>query len=165
MRRVSKGALVMGLLASCLFGGLAAAQDRPTDNMEVLREKVRADKKLVVAAALDLTDTEAKRFWPVYNAYQSDMIDHYDRVFKLIETYVGAYRTMTDETATKLLSDYLALETDHVTLLKSYVPRFQGVLPATKVALLYQVENKVRALVNYEFARGIPLVKTAGGTR
>jgi hypothetical protein len=66
---------------------------------------------------------------------------------------------MTDATSTKLLNDYLALEAEHVALLKSYLPRFQKVLPAKKVARLYQVENKIRALVNYDLARQIPLVK------
>lgn len=66
---------------------------------------------------------------------------------------------MTDESATKLLTEFLALETNYAALLKSHLPRFQKVLPATKVARLYQIENKVRALVNYELAREIPLIK------
>jgi len=61
---------------------LACAQDKPADTMELLREKARADKKLVVATALNLTDSEAKVFWPVYNSYQSDMIAYYNRVSK-----------------------------------------------------------------------------------
>jgi len=143
----------------CLAGGVAVAQDKPADTMDVLREKVRADKKLLVAVALELSDSEAKAFWPVYNAYQSDMIGHYDRVFKLIGSYAAAYQTMTDETATQLLRDFLALEGEHVALLNGYVPRLQRVLPARKVARFYQIENKLRALVNYEFAREIPLIK------
>ena len=67
--------------------------------------------------------------------------------------------TMTDQTATQLLNEYLALEANHIALLKAYVPRFQRVLPALKVARLYQIENKMRALVNYDLARQIPLVK------
>jgi hypothetical protein len=147
-----------GTLA-CLVGGAAVAQDKPADNMEVLREKLRADKKVVVAEVLQLTEGEAKAFWPVYNAYQSDMVTHYDRLLKLIDTYAKSYDTMTDETATSLLKQYLGLERDHVAILTAYLPRFQKVLPPKKVARLYQVENKARALVNYELARGIPLAK------
>jgi hypothetical protein len=143
----------------CLAAGVAVAQDKPADNMEVLREKLRADKKAVVAEVLQLTEGEAKEFWPVYNAYQSDMVSHYDRLLKLIETYAQSYETMTDATATSLLKQYLGLERDHVAILTSYLPRFQKVLPPKKVAKLYQVENKARALVNYELARGIPIVK------
>ena len=159
MRGALHGVIAMGSLVACLVGGVASAQDKPADNMEMLREKARVDKKAVVASVLDLTEGEAKVFWPVYNAYQSDMVTHYDRLFKLIDTYGKAYDTISDETATKLLRQYLALERDHVVLLSAYLPRFQKVLPPRKVARLYQVENKLRALVNYDLARNIPLVK------
>ena len=159
MRRRTRGLIVLGSLLACLTASVAAAQDKPANNMEILREKARADKKVIVAGVLDLTEGEAKSFWPVYNAYQSDMVAHYDRLLKLIESYAQSYETMTDAKATSLLKDYLGLERDHVAILTSYLPRFQKVLPPRKVAKLYQVENKARALVNYELARGIPLVK------
>jgi|SRR5215471_995079 len=159
MRHPVGNLITLGIALACLVGGVAVAQDKPADNMDVLREKLRADKKVVIAEVLELTEGEAKVFWPVYNAYQSDMVTHYDRLLKLIDTYAASYNAMTDETATSLLKQYLGLERDHVALLTSYLPRFQNVLPPRKVAKLYQVENKARALVNYDLARAIPLVK------
>ena len=159
MRHRVRDVMMIGAALVCLVNGVAIAQDKPADQMEILREKARADKKLVVATALELTEGEAKAFWPVYNAYQSDMITHYDKLLSLIDRFDKAYDTMSDQTATQLLNEYLALEANHVALLKAYVPRFQRVLPAIKVARLYQVENKMRALVNYELARQIRLVK------
>lgn len=159
MRCGSRGVIVIGSLLACLVGGAAAAQDKPADTMDLLREKARADKRLVVASVLELTESQAKVFWPVYNAYQSDMVAHYDRLMALIDAYGKAYDAMTDETATTLLKQYLALEKDHVAMLSAYLPRFQKVLPAIKVARLYQIENKMRALVNYELARQIPFVR------
>jgi hypothetical protein len=150
---------MIGAILTCLVNGVAIAQDKPADQMEILREKARADKKLVVATALALTEGEAKAFWPVYNAYQSDMITHYDKLLSLVDRFDKAYDTMTDQTATQLLNEYLALEANHVALLKAYVPRFQRVLPALKVARLYQIENKMRALVNYDLAAHIRFVK------
>lgn len=156
---------VLAVILAGLIGGAGAgtspvaAQDKPADNMDVLREKARADKKVVVASVLELTEGEAKGFWPVYNAYQSDMVAHYDRLLKLVDEYAAAYETMSDETATKLLKQYLALERDHVALLSAYLPKFSKVLPPKKVGRLYQVENKLRAVVNYDLARTIPLVK------
>ena len=144
---------------TCLVTATAAAQQSSDGTMDALREKVRADKKLVVALALELTEEEAKGFWPVYGAYQSEMITHHDRVAKLLETYANAYPALSDETATQLVGEFVALETDHAALLKRYVPRFERVLPPRKLARFYQLENKVRAILSYELARGIPLVK------
>jgi len=151
---------VIGSLLACLVTGVAAtAQDKSSDNMDVLREKMRADKKLVVASVLQLTESEAKGFWPVYNAYQSDMITHYDRLGKLIDTFSQNYDTMTDAMAMKLLDEYMALERDYSSIQTKYLPRFKKELPPRKVARLYQIENKARALVDYEIARQIPFVK------
>ena len=168
------GARGLALIAAMLFllvGSVAAAQekpaekpadkaaDKPADNLDVLRDKLRADKRLVVAEALELTEKEAQAFWPIYNAYQSDMIAHYDRIFKLLDTYAGAYKSMTDPIATQLLGEFMAIQTSYLNIITSYVPKFQRVLPPRKVARLYQLENKIRALVDYQFAQEIPLIK------
>ena len=50
----------------------ALSQDKPADNMQILLEKVKADKKLLVAANMELTESEAKGFWPVYEGYQKN---------------------------------------------------------------------------------------------
>lgn len=166
MRRHLRGLIAIGSVLGCLTVGPVGAQDKPAasadkpaDNMQILREKARADKKVVVAGVLNLTEGEAKGFWPVYNAYQSDMVTYYDKLLKLLDEFNAAQGSMTDQTANKLLRDYLALETQLIDLLKAYLPRFQKVLPAIKVGRLYQVENKLRALVNYELASAIPLAQ------
>ena len=154
-----RGRIQTIVMTAAFVVGLASAAAAQDDTMEVLREKVRADKKLLVAVALDLSESEAKTFWPVYNAYQSDMIEHYNRVMKLISNYAAAYKAMTDDTASQLLGQFLSLETAHAALLNGYLPKLQNALPPKKVARFYQVENKLRALVNYELARDIPLIK------
>ena len=154
-----RGRIQTIVMTAAFVVGLASAAAAQDDTMEVLREKVRADKKLLVAVALDLSESEAKTFWPVYNAYQSDMIEHYNRVMKLISNYAAAYKTMTDDTASQLLGQFLSLETALAALLNGYLPKLQNALPPKKVARFYQVENKLRALVNYELARDIPLIK------
>jgi len=154
-----RGRIQTIVMTAAFIVGLASAAAAQDDTMEVLREKVRADKKLLVAVALDLSESEGKAFWPVYNAYQSDMVEHYNRVMKLIGNYAAAYKTMTDDTASQLLREFLALQTAHVALLNGYLPKLQNALPPKKVARFYQVENKLRALVDYELARDIPLIK------
>jgi hypothetical protein len=136
----------------------AAAQT--TSDMQILAEKVKADKKLVVAANMQLTEEEAKGFWPVYESYQKDLAALNKRLFGVIKSYADAYNqgTVADDTAKKLISSYLAVEDAELKLKRAYVPKLGKVLPGAKVARYMQIENKIRALVKYELAAQIPLV-------
>jgi hypothetical protein len=155
---MSKRSLVASVVM-CLLAVPAWAQDKPADNMQILRDKLRADKKLVVAEALPLTEAEAKAFWPVYDAYQKDLAGLNDRMIQLIKDYAATYETMNSEAATKLINTYVDIERQRVKLMESYLPKFRKVLPAKAAARYYQIENKIRAVVNYELAQAIPLVK------
>ena len=58
---------------------------------------------------MDLTESEAKGFWPVYEDYQKDLTAINQRIGKLIESYAADYRanTLTDEKAKKLIDELL----------------------------------------------------------
>lgn len=137
----------------------ALAQD--TSNMEILRQKVKADKKLLVAQNMQLTEAEGKAFWPVYEAYQNDLQKLNQRLGKTIADYADAYNKgpVAGETAKRLLNETLAIEEAEVKLKRSYVPKLEKVLPGMKVARYVQIENKIRAVIRYELAGAIPLVQ------
>jgi hypothetical protein len=158
---VRTGIVIVMVAALVGMGIPAAAQDKPADNMQILREKVKADKKLMVAANMGLTESEAKGFWPVYEEYQKDLAAINQRIVKLIESYAADYRTntLTDEKAKKLIDELVNIEQAEVGLKTSYVPKLSKVLSLKKVARYLQVENKVRAMVKYELAGSIPLVR------
>jgi hypothetical protein len=156
---VSKTILTIGLLLS-LFSLPALAQDKPADNMQILREKIKADKKLLVAANMELTESEAKNFWPIYEDYQKDLQKINERLGSLLQSYAADYKnkTMTDEKAKKLTDEFLSIEQAEVKLKSSYVPKLSKALPATKVARYLQIENKIRAVIKYDLAATVPLV-------
>jgi hypothetical protein len=137
------------------------AQDKPADTMQILREKVRADKKLLVAVNMKLTEKEAEAFWPVYESYQKDLQKINQRIVKGIESYAADYRnkSLTDEKAKRLIDEFVSIERAEAKLKGSYVPKLGKVLPAKKVARYLQIENKIRALVKYDLAAQVPLVQ------
>jgi hypothetical protein len=139
----------------------ALTQDKPADNMQILREKIKADKKLVVAANMDLTESEAKGFWPVYEQYQKDLDAINQRIVKLIESYAADYRasTLTDEKAKKLIDELVAIEQAEAGLKTSSAPKLRKVLPEKKVARYLQIENKIRAVLKYDLATKVPIVQ------
>ena len=145
--------MVAGLASS------AMAQTTGTTNMDILRDKVKADKKLVVAQNLQLTDAEGTAFWPVYQAYQKDLQQLNQRLAAVIESYTSAYNKgpIANDVARKLLDEATAIDDAEVKAKSALVPKVFGVLPATKAARYVQIENKIRAAIRYELAAGIPL--------
>ena len=154
-RLVTAFAIVAGLASA------AAAQTPPTTNMEILRQKVKADKKLVVAANLKLTDAEAAAFWPVYDAYQKDLQQINERLAAVVLAYADAYNKgpVTDAAAKPLIEEAVAVDEAEAKLKSSLLPKILAVLPAAKAARYLQIENKIRAVVRYELAAGIPFVE------
>jgi len=148
------------LFAVATLMALPAAAQTASD-MRILAEKIKADKKLVVAANMQLTEEEAKGFWPVYEAYQKDLQGINKRLLVTIANYADAYNKgpVSDETAKKLINEAIAIEDAEVRLKNSYVPRLEKVIPGMKVARYIQIENKIRAIGKYELAAQIPLVE------
>lgn len=134
-------------------------KDNASSNMEILREKIKADKKLVVAANMDLTEVEAKAFWPIYQEYQTKLTIINERIAKIIVEFAKNSQSMTNELAKKLLKESMAVEKERLTLKESLMPKFQKALPAIKAARYYQIENKIQAVVQYGLADSIPLVE------
>jgi hypothetical protein len=127
--------------------------------MEIVLEKVKADKKLLVAESMQLTEAEAKAFWPVYGEYQKGLVTLMERMGKVIDEYRSNFNSMSDESARKLLDDYLAIEKDDAMLMESFLQKLRKILPEKKVLCYFQIENKIKAVVDFELARNIPLVQ------
>jgi hypothetical protein len=151
------------VFALAIFGftPFSLAQDKPADNMQILRDKIRADKKLVVATNMDLTETEAKGFWPIYDQYQKDLQKINQRMANLLDSYADDFRnkSLTDEKAKKLITEAVAIDKAEADLKTTYAPKLSKVLPVRKVIRYLQIENKIRAVVKYDIASGVPLVR------
>jgi len=143
------------------FAPLNAAQDKPADNMQILRDKIKADKKLLVATNMELTESEAKAFWPIYEQYQKELQRINQRIAKLLDSYADDARSksLTDDKAKKLIDDAAAIEQTEANLKSAYAPKLSKALPVIKVIRYLQIENKIRAVVKYDLAQGVPLVK------
>jgi hypothetical protein len=110
---------------------------------------------------MELTESEANRFWPVYEEYQKDLQTINQRLFNLLQSYAADYRnnSLTDEKAQKLLDEWIAIENDDAKRRGSYVPKVLKALPAKKAARYLQIENEYRILLKYDLATTVPLVQ------
>jgi len=159
-----KGTILVAMLVASLLMGSAVsipAQDKPANNLEIIHEKLKADKKLIVANYMELTESEAKKFWPVFEEYQKDLQKINQRLLNLLQSYAADYRnkSLTDEKAQKLLDEWIVLEKDDAKHRRSYAPKVLQALPAKKAARYLQIENEYRMLMRYDLAATVPLVQ------
>ena len=135
------------------------AQDTPADNMDIFMDKIIADRRAIIAANMDFTQSEADAFWPVYDEHQKEFeaIDH--RLAELMVSYADAHNAMTldDDSAIYLIKEMLKIERDEIDLKKSLLSDLNVALPGMKVARYLQIENRIRAVDRYELAALIPL--------
>jgi hypothetical protein len=152
--------LTIAVVMVCVVSPVLS-QDKQADTMQILLDKVKADKKLLVAANMHLTESESKDFWPVYADYQRDLVALNQRMAKLIESYASVYmeENFTDDKAKEIIDELVAIQQAEGKLQASYVPKLNMVLPPKKVARYLQIENKIRAVLKYDLALEIPLVR------
>jgi hypothetical protein len=128
------------------------------DVMEMTREVVRAERKALVAANMELNEAESQRFWPVYNEYQNEVRKIGDRRLKLLQSYAYAYENLTDTQAEAFLKESMEIQKAKLELQESFVPKFREVLSPKTVARFYQIDHKLDAIIEYDLAAEIPLV-------
>jgi parvulin-like peptidyl-prolyl isomerase len=146
--------------AAILSFSPAFAENAQITNMQILIDKVKADKKLLIASNMDLTDKESKDFWPLYNGYQQDLEQLNRHLGGLIYEYAEAYNkgSVSDDLAKSLINEALKTEGAEVKMRREYAEKLTKVLPATKVARYLQMENKIRAAIKFDLAANIPLM-------
>jgi hypothetical protein len=163
MKRKNLAGLVLAIAAMMMIltASPAISQDMSTDNMQILLDKVKADKKLLVAANMQLSESVAKGFWPVYEDYQKDLMAINERIASLIVSYADSYgaETFTNEKAKALTAELVSIQILETELQSSYVPKLNQVLSPKQVLVYMQIENKIRAAIKYGLAAEIPLAE------
>lgn len=161
LQLVAVGLVSLTGLTQSLAQSKSAEGDKPASNLEIIHEKLKADKKLIVAKYMELTESEANKFWPVYDEYQKDLQSSNERLRNLLESYAADYKnkSLTDEKAKKLLDEWIAFEQDEGKRRSTFAPKVLQALPPKKAARYLQIENEFRILLRYDLAATVPLVQ------
>ena len=128
-------------------------------NVQLMRADIRSERKKIVAANLPLTETEAMKFWPLYDRYIGETIKVNDVRYGLIKEYAQNYEAMTDVQADSFIKRWVALDGDNAQLRLKYIPEFEKVISHKKTAMFFQMDRRLAMMIELQLAAGIPLVK------
>lgn len=151
----------LGCVLACSIAAPAWAQEKPKapelSSAELLA-KIQSDKRGLVERSMNLTPDEAKKFWPLYDAFQRELETPRREATLATLDYVAAENSLTDANAKRIAEQILAAQLKEAQLRQKHFRQLLKVLPARKAARYMQVENKIEAVVRYETARAIPLM-------
>jgi hypothetical protein len=132
----------------------ATAQD-----IELMRKDIRSMRKQLVAANLKLTDTEATKFWPVYDQYIAELVKINNTKYQLLQEYFNSYGQLTDEQADSMTTRLLKLEVSVAELREKYQPIFRAAVPAKVAATFFQLDRRIAMMIDLQLGSQIPLAQ------
>ena len=163
MARILFPCLVL-IIVFAAAGTTAFAQRETATGVEVerdlalLRRDLKTDKKKLIALNLPLTETEATKFWPVYDQYTGEMSKVYDEFYSIIKEYAANQKTLTDAQASSMINRWAAIQVEQAQTRQKYIPLVEKVIPSRKAALFFQVDRRLYELMDLQVASQIPLV-------
>jgi hypothetical protein len=127
--------------------------------LALMRQNIQSIRQKLIADNLDLTVTEAAKFWPVYEGYSTDFgkIDE-DRSV-IVKEYSDSFGSVTDEQADNLIRRWLDTDIAAARLRQKYVPIIRTVLPGKKAATFFQLDRRISMMIDVQVMSQIPLVQ------
>jgi len=123
------------------------------------RAMIQEGRRTIIREDLHMTRDEEMGFWPLYEKYRGELMPVQDRFIAMVSDYMQQYQTgvLTDEYAATMLLKHFEIKGRILEIRKNYIDQFAAVLPMSKVARFYQLENKMNADVDAELAMVVPL--------
>ena len=171
-----EGRCVNKLMVAAAIGGLwaltgasvcaqtASAKDKAAhvisdQDVSLLRKDLRSKRKQLIAANLNLTDTEAAKFWPVYDQYIKELISINDKKFAVIQDYADNWGKLSDEQSLSFIRQWTAADIEAQQLRQKYVPIVSKVLDGKKTATFMQLDRRIAMMIELQIASQMPLVQ------
>ena len=101
----------------------------------------------------------AKKFWPIYDDYQSASRPINDQMLATINNFMSQWDGLSDSEANQILDSYFDLQIKKLTLKQKYVKKFRRSLPPAIVARFFQIDNKLDISAAYNMANKVPLIQ------
>ena len=129
-------------------------------DLDLIRKDLRSTRKQLIASNLQLTDSEATKFWPIYDQYVSDLILINDKKFSLIQDYADNVGKLTDEQSLSFIRQWLDADIATAQLRQKYVPIVSKVLEGRKSATFFQLDRRIAMMLELQVSSQMPLVQS-----
>lgn len=127
------------------------------EEIEQSRALNDAKRQATINANVNFTTEEMGKFWPAYWEYRTAVGKVDEEYVRLVQDYANNYQSMHNSKAKKIIESWLQIEIQRVDLKKTYIAKFESVLPAAKALKVMQIENKLDIMIAASVQKQIPL--------
>ena len=156
--KIASLAVALAVVAMPLMSHAQDTAGVKTDEQIILKQ-VMTDKRSVFAQNLQLTDSESRAFWPIYDEYEGKLKKLNDEFLALVDDYASKFGSFTDADATAMLKTKMRIEKDREDLKQNYTKKIAKVLPPLKALRYAQVETRVDNMIRNDVYRLIPIAQ------
>lgn len=140
----------------------AEQQKISSQDIDLLRKDIRSQKKQLIAQNLKLTDTEATKFWPIYDQYTAELVKINNKKYQAIQDYAEKFGSLSDQDAQGLAKQALNVDSAAAQLRLKYLPIFAQAIGGKKAATFLQLDRRISMMIDLQLASRLPLVQSQG---
>jgi hypothetical protein len=133
-------------------------QNISDQDIQMLRQNLRSQRRRVIAANMQLTPAEAAKFWPIYDQYIAELVKLNGAKYEIIKQDVQSNGVLTDAQADSAVKKWISVDQGVSDLRLRYVPTFRKVLSAQNTALFYQLDRRVQLMIDLQLVSVLPLI-------
>ncbi len=151
----------LSIILTLLFAvaGYAQTENFEADYVQLFKKDVQAEARSIIEDNLELTEEQAKEFWPLYDEYDAAMDLLFDERVNLYAEYLLDYLALSDETAADLIDKFSAFDQRKLDTQNKFTQMFMEVLPAKVVGKFLQLYHRIDLMVELQKTSNIPLIK------
>lgn len=120
------------------------SQEGDYKEIQKKKERIEAHKVAFITARLDLSSTEAEKFWPVYNAFQKELREKQRSWRKEHGFNPEDIAEMTDAEAQKVAQAHLTHEQEILEMKRELLTDLKGIISTQKILILFEAEKQFR---------------------
>ncbi|HSE43022.1 MAG TPA: hypothetical protein VLH08_19840 [Acidobacteriota bacterium] len=124
---------------------------------QLQRANLRTQKREIIKKSLSLNSEQSRKFWPIYDKYEAELMKINDNRLALIADYVNQKDGLSSEKATELINNIMQIQAKRHELKRIYVKEIGTVLTAKQALRLLLLENQIDLQIEAQIASQIPL--------
>lgn len=104
-------------------------------------EKIKSLKVAHITKSLDLTESEAAKFWVIYNKYEKKNDELYSSQWCDVKNGLETVENVDENTAKTLVEQYINIKKESAQLKAEFVKELEKVISYRKILALKKAEN------------------------